>query len=142
MKFLTHSGWHCELSNVQTPAILGKTNNRAVSLFDRTHRASFTYVYEIPFFREQRGALGHILGGFQISGVTTFESGVPFTISNGVDADGINGSGGDRPNLNPNGQRGVRAVPVVAPATLANGSPNPNFGRITGYINTDQQRAN
>ncbi len=122
----------------QTPQIFGGDRlDRAVSLFDRTHRASFTYVYELPFFREQRGALGHLLGGFQISGVTTFESGVPFTISNGVDADGINGSGGDRPNLNPNGQVGVRAVPVVAPATLANGSPNPNFGRITGYINPD-----
>jgi outer membrane receptor protein involved in Fe transport len=126
----------------QTPAILGGDRlDRAVSLFDRPHRASFTYVYEIPFFREQRGVLGHILGGFQISGVTTFESGVPFTISNGVDADGINGSGGDRPNFNPNGQVGVRAVPVVAPATLPNGSPNPNFGRITGYINPDANNA-
>jgi Carboxypeptidase regulatory-like domain/TonB-dependent Receptor Plug Domain len=126
----------------QTPAILGGDRlDRGVSLFDRTHRLSFTYVYELPFFREQRGALGHILGGFQISGVTTFESGVPFTVSNGVDADGINGSGGDRPNLNPNGQRGVRAVPVVAPATLPNGSANPDFGRILGYINPDANNA-
>lgn len=67
--------------------------------------------------------------------MTTFESGVPFTISNGVDGDGINGSGGDRPNFNPNGQVGVRAVPVVAPAT------SPDFGRITGYINPDANNA-
>jgi hypothetical protein len=31
------------------PHILGgERNERAVSLFDRTHRASFTYVYELP----------------------------------------------------------------------------------------------
>ncbi len=140
--FNSVAGGIANSSTFQTPAVLGGDRlDRAVSLFDRTHRASFTYVYEIPFFSEQRGAVGRILGGFQISGVTTFESGVPFNISNGVDADGINGSGGDRPNFNPNGQVGVRAVPVVAPATLPNGSPNPDFGRITGYINPDANNA-
>ena len=71
---------------------------------------------------------------------------MPFTVSNGVDADGIGGGTVDRPNFNPNGQRGVRAVPVVAPATIPNPSgtgtiPNPNFGRITGYVNPDAGNA-
>jgi hypothetical protein len=40
------------------PAVLGGDRfERAPSLFDRTHRASFTYVAAIPFFREQRGSL-------------------------------------------------------------------------------------
>ena len=95
------------------PAIFGgQPNERALSVDDRTHRAAFTYVVESPFFREQRGILGRVLGGFQLSGVTTFESGVPFTVFNGFDADGIGGNN-DRPTYNPNGQRGVRAVPVV-----------------------------
>jgi outer membrane receptor protein involved in Fe transport len=111
----------------QTPSIFGgERADRAVSFFDRTHRASFTYVYELPFLREQRGFAGRALGGWQLSGVTTFESGVPFNVSNGVDADGIGGSGNDRPNINPLGQRGVRAVPVVNAQ-----------GFITGYINPD-----
>jgi hypothetical protein len=115
----------------QTPAILGGERlDRAISFFDRTHRASFTYVYEIPFFREQRGFVGRALGGWQLSGVTIFESGVPFTVSNGVDADGIGGSGPDRPNINPAGQRGVRAVPVVNAQ-----------GFITGYVNPDAGNA-
>jgi len=115
----------------QTPFILGGERlDRAVSFFDRTHRASFTYVYEIPLFREQRGFVGRLLGGFQLSGVTTLESGVPFTVSNGVDADGIGGSGTDRPNINPAGQAGVRAVPVVNAQ-----------GFITGYINPDAGNA-
>ncbi|MGH9880754.1 MAG: TonB-dependent receptor domain-containing protein, partial [Pyrinomonadaceae bacterium] len=66
------------------PAIFGgQPLERAVSFFDRTHRATFTYVYAIPFMREQRGIVGRVLGGFEISGVTTFESGVPLTVING-----------------------------------------------------------
>ena len=52
---------------------------------------------------------------------------MPFTVSNGVDADGIGGAAVDRPNVNPNGQRGVRAVPTVD-----------TQGFITGYVNPDQ----
>jgi outer membrane receptor protein involved in Fe transport len=108
------------------PAIFGgQANERALSVDDRTHRAAFTYVVESPYFREQQGFLGRLLGGFQLSGITTFESGVPFTVFNGFDADGVGGNN-DRPTFNPNGERGVRAVPVVD----AN-----NF--ITGYINPE-----
>ncbi|MGH9944671.1 MAG: hypothetical protein ACRD9R_20175, partial [Pyrinomonadaceae bacterium] len=115
----------------QTPFIFGgERADRAISFFDRTHRASFTYVYELPFFREQRGFAGKLLGGFQLSGVTILESGVPFTVSNGVDADGIGGSAVDRPNINPAGQRGVRAVPLVNAQ-----------GFITGYVNPDAGNA-
>ncbi|MBA3712167.1 MAG: TonB-dependent receptor [Pyrinomonadaceae bacterium] len=117
----------------QTPAIFGGDRlDRGLSLIDRPHRASITYVYELPFFREQRGALGRILGGFQFSGVTTFESGVPLTVSNGLDGDGIGGVTNDRPNLNPNGQRGVRARPVVDSVTLST-----TFGKILRYENPD-----
>ncbi len=101
------------------PAVFGgQANERALSVDDRTHRVAFTYVAESPFFREQRGFLGRILGGFQIGGVTTYESGVPFTVFNGFDADGVGGNN-DRPTYNPNGQRGVRAVPVVDTTTNA-----------------------
>ena len=65
-----------------------------------------------------------MLGGFQISGVTTYETGSPYSVLNGFDSDGI--AGANRPDYNPNGQRGVRAYPQVD----AN-----NF--ITGYINPE-----
>ncbi len=109
------------------PAVFnGQRNERAVSLFDRTHRAVFTYVYELPFYKSQKGFIGHALGGWQVSGVTTFETGVPFTVFNGVNAKGF-GSNTDRPNLNPAGQARVRAVPDSS-------SP-------TGYVNPDQNNA-
>ena len=100
------------------PSIFGgQAPERAVSLFDRPHRFSVTYVYAIPFMKDQRGFIGHVLGGFEISGVTTFESGVPLTVVNGQDADSIGGNL-DRPDFNPNGATGVRAVPALATATV------------------------
>ena len=112
--------------NFAVPSVLGGAQfERALSNFDRTHRASFTYVIESPFFREQRGFVGKLLGGFQIAGITVFESGVPFTVFNNLDADGVGGAL-DRPTFNPAGQRGVRAVPQVNAQ---------NF--ITGYINPE-----
>ncbi len=113
-------------SSAAIPVILGgDRNERALSSFDRTHRASITYVIQSPFFDKQNGFAGRLLGGFQLSGITTFESGVPYTVFNGFDSDGV-GGGLDRPTYNPNGQRGVRAVPIVS-AT----------GAITGYFNPE-----
>jgi hypothetical protein len=40
----------------------------------------FNYVYELPFYRSQQGVVGHVLGGWEISGITSFESGSPTTI--------------------------------------------------------------
>jgi hypothetical protein len=109
------------------PSILGgQARERAVSLFDRTHRASFTYVYELPWMRDQHGWLGRVVGGWQIAGITTFESGAPLTVTNGQDADSIGGNL-DRPDFNPNGRFGVRAVPSGT-------SP-------TGYVNPDNNNA-
>jgi outer membrane receptor protein involved in Fe transport len=113
------------------PTIFGGDRfEKGLSQNDRTHRAAITYVYEIPFMREQRGFVGRVLGGFQISGVTTFESGTPYTVFNGFDSDGI-GGGNERPTINPAGQAGVRAVPVV----------NTTTGAITSYVNPDANNA-
>jgi hypothetical protein len=120
-----------QVANAALPTIFGGERlERAVSNFDRPHRASFTYVYELPFFREQRGALGRLLGGFQLSGVTVFESGVPYSVSNGFDSDGIGilATPTDRPTYNPNGQRGVRALPVVNAQGFITGYTNPDAG--------------
>jgi hypothetical protein len=55
-----------------------------------------TAIYELPFFREQHGFLGHALGGFILSTVVTLQSGIPFDI---VDSGGrsLTGAGDDRP---------------------------------------------
>jgi outer membrane receptor protein involved in Fe transport len=130
------------------PSIFGgQQNERSVSIDDRTHRASFTYVVQSPFFDKQQGALGKLLGGFQLSGVTVFESGVPVTVFNGFDSDGV-GGGLDRPTFNPNGQRGVRAVPQVNAQGFITGYINPEIvtarnaaGSPTAYASIDPQTA-
>ena len=43
--------------------------------FDRRHIFTFNYVYEVPFFRDQKGLTGRLLGGWQLSGITTYGSG-------------------------------------------------------------------
>ena len=69
--------------------------------------------------------LRQTLGGWELSGIYTYESGAPYTVLNGLDSDGLDGATADRPNLNPFGQAGVRAVPS---ATSPTGYLNPDAG--------------
>lgn len=113
------------------PAIFGGgTIDRSVSIFDRTHKANLTWVYGLPFYQQQQGFIGRVLGGWQISAISTWESGVPFSVFNGLDSDGI-GGGLERPEFNPNGQRGVRAVPVVDANNCITRYINPDAGGAT-----------
>jgi hypothetical protein len=73
----------------------------AVSQFDRPHRFVTHYMWELP--GPKSGAMRQVLGGWQVSGVTQFQSGRPFTILTGVDSNGDGNTGSDRPNINPNG---------------------------------------
>jgi Carboxypeptidase regulatory-like domain/TonB dependent receptor len=50
--------------------------NRAVSDFDRTHRFSFNFVYELP----TGGSQNKFLTGWQLSGFFQAQTGAPFTI--------------------------------------------------------------
>ena len=43
------------------------------------------FVYKEPFFRQQSGLTGHVLGGWELSGITTFNSGLSLTTSQAVD---------------------------------------------------------
>jgi hypothetical protein len=54
--------------------------SRGISDFNRPHRLSVSYVYEIPFFAHATGAKQALLGNWALSGVTIFQSGTPFSI--------------------------------------------------------------
>lgn len=65
-------------------------DRKGLSNFDATHAVALRWVYDIPFQK------------LQLSGISTFRSGTPFTLYIGSDAPGfgnVDGSGGDRPNL-------------------------------------------
>jgi hypothetical protein len=59
--------------------------DRGRSTYDRPQRLTVNGVWELPLMREQRGVAGRILGGWQVSGFLTFQSGAPFTALNGAD---------------------------------------------------------
>jgi hypothetical protein len=54
--------------------------SRGLSDFDRPYRFVVSYVYDLPFFRGSEGWKKKALGGWQVSGVTIFQSGTPFSI--------------------------------------------------------------
>lgn len=58
---------------------------------DRTHILTVDGVWEEPFFREQKGLQGRLLGGWEVSAIFAANSGLPLTVS---------GSGGSLINYN------------------------------------------
>lgn len=49
--------------------------DRGNSVFDIRDRLTFTYVWEMPFFRDRNGWLASLLGGWQLNGIWSFQSG-------------------------------------------------------------------
>ena len=61
----------------QNPLDLGA--EYAIARTDRTHVFNANYVYELPFFKDSHGLLRQVLGGWEVSGITTFQSGPPIS---------------------------------------------------------------
>jgi len=105
---------------------------------DVRHRYVGSVIYDLPFFHDQRGLLGHLLGGFTISSVVTLQTGLPFDIIDTGDRS-LTGAGDDRPDYI-GGQ-----VKFVDPRSNQFGMSNPYFdgtggGTATGAGNPYFQR--
>jgi len=139
LQFTTSYTWSKFIDNVSEVFATGSTNastasvpafqgglrlDRGPSDYDRTHRLVISHIWDLPGFKE--GLLGKTLGGWQLSGVATFQSGAPFTIINGSDRNGDGLSTADRPDVgNPNAPHNTRAL-VVPTATCSTGLQNPD----------------
>jgi hypothetical protein len=71
---------------------------------DRRHIFTANYIYELPFFSKQEDFIGKVLGGWQMSGIVTYQTGLPFTVTtSSYDPAGIGFIpalvAGGRPNL-------------------------------------------
>jgi hypothetical protein len=53
--------------------------NYGPATFDRRHIFVATYTYTVPFFRHSHGFMKSVLDGYEISGITRFQSGAYFT---------------------------------------------------------------
>ncbi|HKX33642.1 MAG TPA: carboxypeptidase-like regulatory domain-containing protein [Blastocatellia bacterium] len=65
------------------------------STFDRRHVLVLNAVYELPFFKDRSRLSGKLLGGWAVSAISQFQSGVPFSLTFGGDQAGV-GSGSGR----------------------------------------------
>ncbi len=72
-------------SNQKAQDVRNLNGDRGLSLQDARHRFVFSYIYEIPLGRGHRFATQHladaVLGGWQINGITTLQSGNPVFIT-------------------------------------------------------------
>jgi len=58
--------------------------SRSLSVFDARHRFVLSYYWELPF-QHHDGIKGKILGGWALSGITTFQTGFPIRITSLAD---------------------------------------------------------
>jgi outer membrane receptor protein involved in Fe transport len=65
--------------------------------FDRRHRLVASWLWELPF-HPKSGALDAIAGGWGLTGIWTWQTGLPFTVGSGVD-NARTGTGGQRGDL-------------------------------------------
>jgi hypothetical protein len=80
------------------------------SMFDARHRLVVSYQWDLPWFRHAESWYGHVLGGWQVNGITTLMSNAPFTVYDSSNpslqgsAPEISGFFSSRPNIvgNPN----------------------------------------
>jgi Carboxypeptidase regulatory-like domain len=63
------------------------------AVYDRTNILTFDGVYELPWYKDQKGVVGHAIGGWEITGLYTINSGLPLTVTESS-AGGTVGYGG------------------------------------------------
>ena len=68
------------------------------SLTNTPHIFEANYIYDLPFFKGQQGLEGKLLGGWEISGITSIVSGSSFAASEPLDSTINLGLGSNRPD--------------------------------------------
>ena len=103
------------------------------SSFDRRHRLAMSYIWSLP---SPRGALSSLLGGWELSGIGTLQSGQPYTALNGIplgacaDANGDGLLTNDRPDIR-NPRAPLNSVALLADPSCINTS--------AGYVGLNGQ---
>lgn len=77
--------------------------DRGRATLDRRHVFTANYIYDIPFFDKRHDFAGHVLGGWEVTGVVSLQSGLGYTPTTNYDAAGLGNVpaliAGNRPNL-------------------------------------------
>lgn len=112
---------------------------RADSALDHRHRFVTSWIYELPWFKESSGLKRTLLGGFNIAGTFTAESGERVTIRSGNDANQNGDPAGDRAILNPSGTEGIGSTVTALMRTCPGFNPDgtcvtSDESRTIGYV--------
>jgi Carboxypeptidase regulatory-like domain/TonB-dependent Receptor Plug Domain len=98
--------------------------NRASSNFDERQIFTFSYVYNIPWFT-QAGWSKKVFGGWEYSGITSFNTGQPFSVLYGIFGDnagvgngvGTNGSYADVTGISPYSKPSAAVIASLVPGS-------------------------
>jgi hypothetical protein len=112
--------------------------NRGLSNINTPQIFVANYVYELPFYKSQRGLSGRILGGWEFSGITSVQSGQSLAVVQYVDPFNAAGSGGLGMNATFNTQIWADRIgdpkgPHAAPGTFFNTGA---FADAVGHFGT------
>ncbi len=81
--------WSHALTNYQADRSTGSImplqgnfkGNWGPGIGDRRHVFTANFVWDIPVFVDQKGFAGHVFGGWEFSGIQTFQTGLPSTVA-------------------------------------------------------------
>jgi hypothetical protein len=123
------------------------------SNWDIPHRFVASYLYDVPFLKDSSNAfLKYVVAGWQVSGVTTVQSGSPVNVTIGADRANIGIAGLQRPDLvgpvpsmncvpdparPPQLMNCFDASAFALPAQFTFGSASRNLLRGPKFVNTD-----
>jgi hypothetical protein len=101
--------WSKNLTDNPTDRVTAPENSYDIRLdrgraaLDRRHIFTANYIYEVPWFNKRHDFVSLVLGGWELSGIVTIQSGLPFTLTTNFDAAGLGNVSalvaGNRPNL-------------------------------------------
>ncbi|MCI0392364.1 MAG: TonB-dependent receptor [Acidobacteria bacterium] len=121
--------------------IYNKKADKGLAPYDHKFRFTSSFIYELPFGQGKRfgsdakGIVNHLIGGWQVNGIVSLQSGFPITIRRSGDPLGIGTDGAVRPDqiCDPTLSEGERTRdPVSGSVTFFKGScfaaPADRFG--------------
>jgi hypothetical protein len=92
--------------------------------FDARHVFVLNYMYELPFFKEHNKLSGKVLGGWQLSGITQWQTGTPSSVAVGTDYAGVGQDG----SMSGGGQFWImNSTPSVVGGFAPNGASDQQF---------------
>jgi hypothetical protein len=109
--------------------------DRGPATFDVPQVVIINYVYDLPFFKGKQGFAGKVLGGWELSGISTFQAGFPQVVRQFNDPFNSFDYKSGTPGVFPGGI-GIDPSPVAPRADVVPGVSLSGPGTVAEYFNT------